>query len=54
MVKTGKKDRKFVDRDEKLGIRMDKRKGKGKSTARLEGKVAKNKQKEKEFGESLG
>ena len=33
---------------------MDKRKGKGKSTARLEGKVAKNKQKEKEFGESLG
>ena len=32
MVKTGKKDRKFVDRDEKLGIRMDKRKGKGKAS----------------------
>ena len=54
MVKTGKKDRKFVDRDEKLDIRIKNRKDKGKSTTRLENKKAKNKQKEKEFGESLG
>ena len=51
---TGKKDRKFVDKDEKLQIRIDKRKDKGRNTSNLENKQAKNKQKEKEFGESLG
>lgn len=54
MVRTGKKDRKFVDRDEKLQIRIDKRKDKGRNTSNLENKQAKNKQKETEFGESLG
>ena len=54
MVKTGKKDRKFVDKDEKLQIRIDKRKDKGRNTSNLENKKAKNLKKQKEFGESLG
>ena len=54
MVKTGKKDRAFVKKDEKLDRKITRRKAKGKSTTRLEGKKARNLQKEKEFGESLG
>ena len=54
MVKTDKKDRKFVRKDEKLDRKITRRKAKGKSTARLEGKKVTNKQKETEFGESLG
>jgi len=54
MVKTDKKDRKFVAKDEKYDRKITRRKDKGKSTTKLESKKAKNKQKEKEFGESLG
>ena len=54
MVKTDKKDRKFVRKDERYDRKITKRKDKGKDTSRLETKKAKNTQKEKEFGESLG
>ena len=54
MVKTDKKDRKFVRKDERYDRKIDKRKGKGKDVTKLEAKKAKNLQKEKEFGESLG
>ena len=54
MVKTDNKDRKFVSKDEKYDRKITRRKDKSKSTTRLESKKAKNKQKEKEFGESLG
>ena len=54
MVKTDKKDRKFVAKDEKYDRKIARRKSKGKDVSRLESKKAKNKLKEKEFGESLG
>jgi len=54
MVRTNKKDQKFTDRDEALDRRITKRKEKGKGTTRLEKRKARNLQKEKDFGESLG
>ena len=54
MVKTDNKDRKFVTKGDRYDRKITKRKDKGKDTSRLETKKAKNTQKEKEFGESLG
>ena len=52
MKKTNKRDQKFVDRDEKLQIRIDKRKEAGKDTTRLEEKQRKNKEKQQDWDES--
>jgi hypothetical protein len=54
MVKTDRKDRRFVARDEALDRRIQRRKDRGRNTERLEKKKAANLQKEAEFGESLG
>ena len=50
--KTNKRDQKFVDRDEKLQMRIDKRKDSGKDTTRLEKKKQKNLDKQKDWDES--
>ena len=54
MVRTDRKDRKFVRKDERLDRRISARKEKGRGTTRLEKRKATNLRKEKEFGESLG